>query len=83
MAGHRRTKGDPLATKKRAQNRRTRMLDALGAASSPAAQITAVTEYARASAVDLPEQPASGLAMEIVTAVRTITDRVLTKEGRL
>lgn len=83
MAGHRRTKGEPLATAKRAASRRTRMLDALGAASTPAGQITAVTEYARASAVDLPELAAATLATEIVTAVRTITDRVLAKEGRL
>lgn len=83
MAGHRRTKGDPVATKKRAASRRTRMLDALGAASTAAGQITAVTEYARASAADLPEQASTALATEIVTTVRTITDRVLTKEGRL
>ena len=83
MAGHRRAKGDPVATKKRAQSRRVRMLDALGAASTPAGQITAVTEYARASAVDLGEQAASGLATEVVAAVQAITDRYLTKEGRL
>ncbi len=83
MAGHRRAKGDPVATKKRAGSRRVRMLDALGAATTAAGQITAVTEYARASAADLPEQPATVLASEIVTAVQTITDRVLAAEGRL
>ena len=83
MAGHRRSKGDPVASKKRAATRRVRMLDALGAASTAAGQITAVFEYARASAVDLPEQASTALAAEIVTTVRTITDRVLAKEGRL
>lgn len=83
MAGHRRAKGDPVATKKRAASRRARMLDALGAACTPAGQITAVTEYARATATDLPELAASGLATEIVTTVQALTDRYLKQEGRL
>ena len=83
MAGHRRATGDPLQKVKKARSRRATFIEALGRASTPVEQITAVDEYVRAAVKDLSPEAASRLAADTVEIVRTITDRVLKEVGWL
>lgn len=75
MAGHRRGTGRPTRAQTRADRRRLLLASRLGRARSPAEQLAAAADYARAVLTDLPPAAADLLARELVAALTTAADR--------
>lgn len=69
MAGHRRGTGRPLAAALRADRRAKTLTTRLAQATTPSAQISAATDYARAVLTRLDPQEASRIASQLVRQI--------------